>query len=70
MTAQEIVELITQGGLVVALILVLIAGAFGWWVYGWQHRKTLEQLDKSLDLNVRLTRTVETLMGIKNHEQH
>lgn len=62
MSAQELIELISRGGLLALLVLIIVAGARGWWVYGYQANRTMEQLDKALESIDRLSRSFEALL--------
>lgn len=63
MTVGEILDAISQGGFVVALLLLILAGARGYWVYGWLYRHEKEVNDRLLESVDRLTHSVETLLG-------
>lgn len=64
MTVPQILDAISQGGFVVALLLLIIAGARRIWVYGWMWEHEKEQNDKLLEINERLSRSLETALGI------
>lgn len=40
---------ITDFGWLGVLILVLVGGNMGWWVFGWYHRETIARLQTQLD---------------------
>lgn len=70
MTGQEIIELISRGGFVVALILVILAGARGYWVYGWAWKRERELNDHLADSLDRLSRSFEALVELTGRDRH
>jgi len=83
MTIADIWNLISQGGLPVIALLILIGGHKKWWVFGWQYTELQTQLtewrelalngtlaaDKALGLAERVTRSVPRDSTPPNHEE-
>ena len=45
MTINDFLDILTQGGVVGLLILILVGGHRRWWVWGWQHKDTVRDRD-------------------------
>lgn len=59
MTVQELVGLVTDGGVIALLILILVGGHRRWWVWGWLFRDTLRDRDEWKALALRGTGLAE-----------
>ena len=46
MTLREYLDIIRDGGYLVILIVVLITGRRGWWVFGWVYEQERSRGDK------------------------
>ncbi len=45
--ATSVVDLLTRGGLLSALVIALIGGMRGWYIWGTQHREIVASKDKT-----------------------
>jgi hypothetical protein len=59
-TIQELVGLVTDGGVIALLILILVGGHRRWWVWGWLHKETVADRDEWKQLALRGTGLAET----------
>lgn len=48
MTLEQVLDLLNRGGVLVLLLLVLIGGWRGWWVFGPIHREIVKRLEDEL----------------------
>jgi hypothetical protein len=46
MTIAEVLELITQGGVVALLVLIVVGGMRRWYVWSWQYREQQRDLEE------------------------
>lgn len=63
----DISTLINQGGWLVVLLLVLVSGYLGMWVFGPEHKRVVAERDALFKLAVTGTRLAE--QGLALHEQ-
>ena len=43
-----IVDTLSQGGLLAGLVIVIVGGLKGWWIFGWIHRYIVQDLTERL----------------------
>lgn len=55
----QLIQLIDRGGLVVLLLVILVGGSRGWWVFGWHYRHLKAQHDMWQRLALRGTHLAE-----------
>lgn len=62
---KPIIDLITSGGIVAMLIILLFGGSRQWWVFGWQYDQMREDRDHWRELALHgsdlASRAVDTL---------
>lgn len=63
MTAQDVIDLIQQGGLLTLVLLIVLAGGRRIWVYGWMYDKQTQQLDQLIEAFDQLSRSLDTLVN-------
>lgn len=57
-------QAVQTGGMVALLLLILIGGNRGWWVFGWQYRAKDKEGEEWKELALRLLHTTEQAAGL------
>lgn len=67
---KSLADYANSGGVIGILLFILVGGARGWWVFGWQHRELKEKCEKVEEQNVnwmrlamKSTKILETAVG-------
>jgi hypothetical protein len=55
----ELLSALSEVGMVVLLILILIAGARGWWVFGWHYEEVVRERDAWREIALSTTNLAE-----------
>lgn len=66
MTIEDILALITQGGVVGLLVLIVVGGWRRWYVWSWQYLDVIRQRDEWKDLAMRGTGLAEAATHAAN----
>lgn len=69
-TIPELLDVLTQGGVVGLLILILVGGHRRWWVWGWQHKDTVRDRDEWKALALRGTGLAEAATDAAKKATH
>lgn len=57
-------QVVQTGGVVALLLLILIGGNRGWWVFGWQYQAMLKEAEEWKEIGLTLLRSNEQLAGL------
>lgn len=50
MSFGELLQVLQQGGMVGLLLIIIVGGARGWWVFGWMYKDRVRDLAAERDL--------------------
>lgn len=63
-TSQQVFDILAKGDVVAVLALLLIAGYFGWWVYGRTYEALVKDRDYWRDMAIKAIDTADRLTSI------
>lgn len=62
---KDVIDLLLgPGGLTVGLVLAMVGGWRGWWVFGWQYDDAVKERDEWKDAALRGTRVAERVATV------
>lgn len=64
-TVTSVLDLITKGGLVGFLLLVLVGGQRQWWVFGWQYQDRTKEMNEWKQIALTNTKLLDKSIDAK-----
>lgn len=68
MDPGQILDLITDFGIIGLLVFIIFAGMKKWWVFGWQYRECKRELDDWRTIALRALNVSESVTGRKSYD--